>query len=117
MPAGSDAGGVWQWYREDTETGTYDPISGADTDEYTPSSTDIDKRIKAVYTIPDTSDFIGNKEASTTKIKKQLAVNPIITDFQQGADTADSRPTLSFSLESCIGYKKQQTKHRKYRHK
>lgn len=75
MPAGSDEGGNWQWYREN-DSGAYDAIAGATDSKYTPQSEDIHKSIKAVYSMPESSDFIGSKEAITPKIKKQLVIKP-----------------------------------------
>ncbi|EFP59602.1 hypothetical protein HMPREF0983_04172, partial [Erysipelotrichaceae bacterium 3_1_53] len=102
MPAGSDQDGTWQWYRE-TESGDYAKINTGVSQSYTPTSEDIGKRLKAVYTIPQSSNFTGSKEAQTTKIKKQLAVNPAIDSFKQGADTAESNPTLDFTLSDHTG--------------
>lgn len=101
LPTGNDTDGTWQWYRE--KDGSFETIAGATNKEYTPTSNDIDKRLKAIYSVPAGSSFIGSKEAVTTKIKKQLAVNPIIKRFQQGTDTADSRPSLDFEWDAYEG--------------
>lgn len=98
MPAGDDTKGTWQWYRE-TDSGGYDPIPGEDKTTYTPTSTDINRKLKAVYTMKSDDSFTGNKEAETTKIKKALVSNPEITEFKQGSDTAESRPTLDFTVK------------------
>ncbi|WP_147324033.1 hypothetical protein [[Clostridium] innocuum] len=97
MPAGSDEGGNWQWYREN-DSGAYDAIAGATDSKYTPQSEDIHKSIKAVYSMPESSDFIGSKEAITPKIKKQLVTNTTITNFVQGKDTPASKPSMDFTL-------------------
>ncbi|MCR0571081.1 hypothetical protein MKC90_21170 [[Clostridium] innocuum] len=102
MPEGSDAGGEWQWYREN-DSGDYDVIAGASTSKYTPQSEDIQKAIKVVYTMPESSDFMDHKEAVTPKIKKQLVSNTTIEQFRQGTDTAESKPSLDFTLGSYEG--------------
>ena len=102
MPVGDDTDGSWQWYRE-KDDGSFEEITGATDKDYTPTSNDIKKRLKAKYSVPGTSSFIGSKEAVTTEIKKQLAVNPVIKSFVQGGDTAASRPTLDFELEAYEG--------------
>ncbi|RGC08980.1 hypothetical protein DXA38_21555 [[Clostridium] innocuum] len=102
MPEGSDAGGEWQWYREN-DSGDYDVITGANTSKYTPQSKDIQKAIKVVYTMPESSDFMDHKEAVTPKIKKQLVSNTTIEQFRQGTDTAESKPSLDFTLGSYEG--------------
>ncbi|MCQ5280336.1 ZmpA/ZmpB/ZmpC family metallo-endopeptidase-related protein, partial [Clostridium sp. DFI.1.208] len=102
MPVGNDTDGSWQWYRE-KDDGSFEEITGATDKDYTPTSNDIKKRLKAKYSVPGTSSFIGSKEAVTTEIKKQLAVNPVIKSFVQGGDTAASRPTLDFELEAYEG--------------
>ncbi|WP_320974046.1 hypothetical protein, partial [Dysgonomonas capnocytophagoides] len=98
IPVGDDTTGSWQWYRENGSN-SFQPITNATKAAYTPTSADIDKKLKAVYTIKDTDSFTGSKEAETEKIKKALVSNPVIKDFKQGTDTDKSRPTLSFTLE------------------
>ena len=98
MPAGNDTGGTWQWYRKKAG-GSYQAIAGAATAVYTPKSEDIDQKLKAVYTMKNTDSFTGSKEAETETIRKALAVNPIISEFKQGNDTADSKPSLDFTLQ------------------
>ncbi|RJV82374.1 hypothetical protein DWW36_20025, partial [Erysipelotrichaceae bacterium AF15-26LB] len=98
IPVGDDTTGSWQWYRENGSN-SFQPITNATKAAYTPTSADIDKKLKAVYTIKDTDSFTGSKEAETEKIKKALVSNPVIENFKQGTDTDKSRPTLSFTLE------------------
>ncbi|MCR0626158.1 hypothetical protein MKC48_20290, partial [[Clostridium] innocuum] len=98
IPVGDDTTGSWQWYRE-IGSNSFQPITNATKAAYTPTSADIDKKLKAVYTIKDTDSFTGSKEAETEKIKKALVSNPVIENFKQGTDTDKSRPTLSFTLE------------------
>lgn len=98
MPAGDDTKGTWQWYRE-TDSGGYGPISGGDKTTYTPTSSDINRKLKAVYTMKGDDSFTGSKESETTKIRKALVSNPEIIEFRQGSDTADSRPTLDLTVK------------------
>ncbi|RGC08693.1 hypothetical protein DXA38_21805, partial [[Clostridium] innocuum] len=97
MPAGNDTKGTWQWYRQNN-TGGFDVIAGENGTTYTPKSSDINKKLKAVYSMQENDSFTGSKEAETTAIKKALVSNPAITEFKQGTDTADSRPTLDFTV-------------------
>ncbi len=98
MPAGDDTKGTWQWYRE-TDSGSYEPIAGEDKTTYTPSSLDINRKLKAVYTMKGDDSFTGSKESETTKIRKALVSNPEIIEFRQGSDTSDSRPTLDITVK------------------
>ena len=97
MPAGNDTKGTWQWYRQNN-TGGFDVIAGENGTTYTPKSSDINKKLKAVYSMQENDSFTGSKETETTAIKKALVSNPAITEFKQGTDTADSRPTLDFTV-------------------
>ncbi|MCB6423238.1 hypothetical protein, partial [[Clostridium] scindens] len=59
MPVGNDTDGSWQWYRE-KDDGSFEEITGATDKDYTPTSNDIKKRLKAKYSVPGTSSFIGS---------------------------------------------------------
>ena len=87
IPEGDDASGTWTWYRED-EGGYIKIATGISSNKtistYTPTGSDIGKRLKAVYT--GTGDFKDDKEAVTTSIKKNVAIDPQITNLSKGND-------------------------------
>lgn len=99
IPEGDDTNGTWAWYREDN--GSYIQIttgiaSNKTVSTYTPTGADIGKKLKAVYT--GTGDFKEAKDASTTSIKKNVAVDPQITSLTKGSDV-DSHLSMNVSLD------------------
>ncbi|MFR5527095.1 MAG: hypothetical protein ACLTJG_19615, partial [[Clostridium] innocuum] len=87
IPSGDDTNGSWKWYRENN--GSYVQITSGITNnktisKYTPTGSDIGKKLKAVYT--GAGDFKGDKEAVTSSIKKNVATDPEITTFTQISD-------------------------------
>ncbi|MCG4663330.1 hypothetical protein L0P73_22370, partial [[Clostridium] innocuum] len=98
IPEGDDASGTWTWYRED-EGGYIKIATGISSNKtistYTPTGSDIGKRLKAVYT--GTGDFKDDKEAVTTSIKKNVAIDPQITNLSKGNDV-DSHLSMEISL-------------------
>ena len=69
---GSVSGESWTWSRGNTRTGTFTPISGADTADYTPVAGDVGKYLKAAvgYT-----DSLGSGKSA-----EKVSDNPTATD-------------------------------------
>lgn len=74
-PSGSDAGGKWSWYFDDTL------LSGANNESVNLNSGDVNKVIKVKYTMPEDSDFKGSVTAQTDKVGKAYAKAPTITNI------------------------------------
>ena len=73
-PDGSVSGASWTWSSATTRTGTFTPISGADTAGYTPVAGDVGKYLKA--TVSYTDSLGPGKSASETSDNAAVANPP-----------------------------------------
>ncbi len=78
----SEATSLYQWYRADTAEGTYAAISGATSQAYVATSTDLNKYLKFEVTpVADTAPTIGEVATSTSVGPIiEVAVAPVATN-------------------------------------
>lgn len=97
IPDGKDTkDGTWQWYRANGSD--WLKIENATTDKYTPTSDDINKQLKAVYT--GGGDFKDSKSAISDITKKAIVTNPEITGFKQIDDNAEGLLNVEAQISS-----------------
>lgn len=102
IPSGDDSHGTWQWYRKnDTK---FELIAGADAATYTPTTSDIGKVLRAVYT--GTGDFQDEKSAVSEKVRKPIVSDPVISSFETIADI-DNHLALKGEFPSGVWYRLQ----------
>lgn len=102
IPSGDDSHGSWQWYRKnDTK---FDLIAGADAATYTPTTSDIGKELRVVYT--GTGDFQDEKSAISEKVRKPIVSDPLISSFETIADI-DNHLALKGEFTSGVWYRLQ----------
>ena len=106
---------TWQWARGSTATGTFDDITGATSDSYTPVATDVAQYLKVTASYTDalgprktasavTSSVVGASNAEPTfsadEVRLNLAENsPQGTDVEDPVMATDSNDdTLTYSL-------------------
>lgn len=102
IPSGDDTNGTWQWYRKNGAN--FEVIAGADKATYTPTTSDIGKELRAVYS--GSGDFQSEKAAVSEKVRKPIVSDPLISSFETIADI-DNHLALKGEFTSGVWYRLQ----------
>ena len=93
-PDMSLSGITWQWSRGETASGSFDNISGATSQSYTPMTADLGKYLKATANY---TDVLGSGKTATSAARGPVASGNSDPTFNEGSSTTRTVPENSSS--------------------
>ncbi len=93
-PDGNISNLTWQWSRGETASGTFNNISGATSNPYTPAAADVGKFLKATASYTDEQ---GSGKSATSAASSRVLGNNVDPTFNEGSSTTRTVPENSSS--------------------